>query len=214
MRFTHPDSSANRQWSVKAGVTHEELGDPVFSCSVYVDTAEANAAAIHRPRLVSDVVNAFWCGGHPRLRSTPDWIASPADVAHFQHEAGNSERLHPAVLITPDSWTGHFAAGNPSSIAATVAGVAHVYVADTPQVAKSVNGGLFKRLKSEADGVAIYWPVADGEDDSPSDRLWSSREILALMDSDRLSFGQELLRSILAESMKSGQISTAFQVKL
>jgi hypothetical protein len=116
---------------------------------------------VHRsnPTLNREIVHEFRCftkHGHRLSAMSHGFANNENSVELFARILKDPKRSHPVVYITPSA-KGELLA-DVSKVARTLAGMAHVVVAEDPQLADKVSRALSADLECPPGGIRVYWP--------------------------------------------------------
>ncbi len=204
MRFRHPHKDADEihrevEWCAEVGILIAD-GRNSFSFSLGVGRSDGTIAPVRffpsRPRLVSNFLDAFKCGGAIRLFAKPfELDGSKQGVQHFTRLLTEPSRRHPVVFVTPRSFQGEFVADY-NSIVELVAGLAHVVIAKNPEATKALSGVLPSHLNCFDGGVRLYWPGFSTSHSPYAHPLWPWWEVEAQNRKHPRAFAQDVLGRI------------------
>jgi hypothetical protein len=99
-----------------------------------------------------------------------------ASIDIFVRIVANMERSHPLVLVTPR--TNNLPLVNADALARSLAGMAHVLVAESTAAANAAAKALPRELGCQGGGVRIYWPDFHQNKDAQHHDLFLDWEVL------------------------------------
>lgn len=186
VRYSHPCSEhAELRWVGEVTLL-DDGGERIYYQNTigvrhtgdFVAPYEVNRS---NPKLNRDILDEFKCytkHGHRLTSSLLGLAKGENSVEVFVRILNDSKRSHPVVYVTPSN------KGEPiaevSMIAKYLAGMAHVVVAEHPDLAGEVNSRISPELGCPAGGIRIYWPDFHSNQDVHHHPLFADWQLLKM----------------------------------
>ncbi len=163
MKLFQIEEETELAWNTTLTIGHSDVG-------VRVDIRLENGsrgsqiaptpAGFMRPDLVFDLISRFGAYEDYPLSLAPRVLA-PEDTPDFLNRMSDDTRVLPLLLISCRKGADEpLKTVDPSLIASSLAGLAHVYIAQGRSTARKLEKLRGKRLNCSDGAVGIYWPLS------------------------------------------------------
>lgn len=207
LRLIHPDEDYdNIRWRTDIVLSRTRQG-LMFSCDNYYGTVDGLVVPMRRqasrPRIVLGLLEKW--GGYRvyALKAGPEVLRDDDDqIDHFYKFLTNPKRGRPVVYVSAALDTDEPVV-NATALASYLAGVAHVWVAESRVPSEQLKSRMPQRLIARDGAVRIYWPLFSVYSDSYSHPYWRPDEIRAIEEHQRQGFKEFLLGRVSAVAIYS-----------
>lgn len=190
IRFSHLDhDDSNIRWTTEVALRSVEEQDLDVACTVFAGREGGVHSPIRRkpsrPRVVSELVQAFPCRVDSRISSKYRQLGSK-NLSSFLDFIRDPSRKLPVVFISCSNRSNR-ALVNPKRVADWLSGIAHTWAAANSFVSSDLQSihGLPYYLNARDGAVRIYWPGFSFADDPQQHRLFKPEYLARQEDSSR-----------------------------
>lgn len=164
VRYSHPDSNVSElRWAGEVTLLDDGIGRIFYQCTIGVlhtgDSVSPFEVQRSNPSLNREILNEFKCvtkHGHRLTASLLGLAKNEKSVELLVGILNDAKRSHPVVYVSP-SENSRLAADVPK-LAMVLAGMAHVVVAENPDLAGKVAKSIQGDLACPSGGIRVYWP--------------------------------------------------------
>jgi hypothetical protein len=184
IRYSHPDrSNPSLRWIGEITLCDKGGSQIYYSNTLGISQSDERVAPVEvlpsNPTLNREILAALkgQTRHKHRLFPKPHVInGDSASIDIFVRIVANTERSHPLVLVTPGS--NNLPLVNADALARSLAGMAHVLVAESTAAATAAAKALPSGLGCQGGGVRIYWPDFHQNKDAHHHDLFLDWEVL------------------------------------
>jgi hypothetical protein len=184
IRYSHPDrSNPGLRWIGEITLCDKGGSQIYYSNTLGISQSDERVAPVEvlpsNPTLNREILAALKGQTRHKHRLFPKPHVLNGDSASidiFVRIVANTERSHPLVLVTPGS--NNLPLVNANALARSLAGMAHVLVAESTAAATAAAKALPSGLGCQGGGVRIYWPDFHQNKDAHHHDLFLDWEVL------------------------------------
>ena len=184
IRYSHPDrQNPGLRWIGEITLCDRGGSQIYYSNTLGISQSDERVAPVEvlpsNPTLNREILAALKGQTRHKHRLFPKPHVLSGDAASidiFVRIVANTERSHPLVLVTPGS--NNLPLVNADALARSLAGMAHVLVAESTAAATAAAKALPSGLGCQGGGVRIYWPDFHQNKDAHHHDLFLDWEVL------------------------------------